>query len=169
MLDPLTESPAGRRFVITMGAGRFRDLPAEAALGRVDADMRSIAELFEGYGYEHVLQGFAQYASPDHVRTALGQWVCDVALGPQDTVVVYFAGHGIVEERDRHYLLLWSSSDEQLAATALPTEDVMRILTGTGLRSALLLLDTCYGSAGAADGASEAVGVRAGAALAVVV
>ena len=157
MFDPLTESPGGRRFVITMGASRFRDLPAEAALGRVEADMRSVAGLFEGYGYEHVLQGFAQYASPDHVRTALGQWVSDIGLGARDTVVVYFAGHGIVEERDRHYLLLWSSNDQQPAATALPTEDVMRILIGTGLRSALLLLDTCYGSAAAADGASLAL------------
>ena len=56
MFDLLTESPSGLRFVITMGAGRFRDLPAEAALGRVDDDMRSIARLFASYGFEHVLQ-----------------------------------------------------------------------------------------------------------------
>jgi hypothetical protein len=146
-----------RRFVIVMGSDRYRDLPADAALPQVSSDVSKVADIFRGFGYSHVLAGFAEYATPDHVRLALGQWVRDVDLSENDTVVFYFAGHGLVEERDRHYLLCWSSSEYQPAATALPTEDLVRILLGTGLRNLLIVLDTCYGGAGAADAAAVAL------------
>jgi WD40 repeat protein len=155
--DPSTSSASGKRYVITMGSGRFKDLPTGAALPRVDQDMRQVAELFLEYGYDHVLRGFAEYPTPEHVRATLGQWVGDVELGANDAVVLYFAGHGLVEERDRHYLMCWNSSDQQPAATALPTEDVVRILISTGLRNLLLILDTCYGGAGGADAAGVAL------------
>jgi hypothetical protein len=53
--------------------------------------------------------------------------------------------------------MCWSSDEHDPATTALPTEDLIRILTRiltrTGLRNLLVILDTCYGGAGAADGA----------------
>jgi WD40 repeat protein len=76
-----------------------------------------------------------------------------VGEGDDDVLVFYFAGHGLTEDRDRHYLLCSDSRQDDTAATALPTEDIVRILARTGLRNLLLILDTCYAGAGAADSA----------------
>ncbi|NUP50105.1 MAG: hypothetical protein HOW97_22750 [Catenulispora sp.] len=147
----------GRRFVITMGTGRYRDLPPGEQLRWVTRDVDRVGELFTGFGYHHSLRGLAEYATAEHVRNTLSQWTADVGLGEHDAVVFYFAGHGLVEERDRHYLMCWSSSEHQPAATALAAEDLVRILTGTGLRNLLVILDTCYGGAGTADQAAVAL------------
>jgi WD40 repeat protein len=110
-----------------------------------------VVELFTSFGYECVLPGLGEYSTAEHVRLALSHWSRDIGLGEQDVVVFYFAGHGLVEERDRHYLLCWDSRVDDLAATALPSEDVVRILTRTGLRNLLVILDTCFGGTGTAD------------------
>lgn len=157
MSGDVVQPKGERRFVISMGTDRYRELPPEDQLSWVGRDVDRIGELFAGFGYRHSLRGFAEYATAEHVRTALSQWVGDVGLGEDDSVVFYFAGHGLVEERDRHYLMCWSSSEHQPAATALAAEDLVRILTGTGLRNLLVILDTCYGGAGTADQATIAL------------
>lgn len=146
-----SDSAGGRRFLIAAGTGRYLHLPAEAHLRRVDEDVQRVVELFVDFGYERVLPGLGEYSPAEHVRQALNHWSRDVGLGEQDAVVFYFAGHGAVEERDRHYLLCWDSREDDLAATALASEDVVRILTRTGLRNLLLMLDTCSGGTGTAD------------------
>ncbi|MET9834589.1 hypothetical protein ABZ078_36065 [Streptomyces sp. NPDC006385] len=72
-------------------------------------------------------------------------------------VVVYFAGHGLVQDRDRHYLLCWDSHEDDPATTALATEDLVRILCRGDLRHLLLILDTCAAGAGSAEAAGVAL------------
>lgn len=93
------------------------------------------------------------YWTAEQVRSSLSGWSKDEGLGSDDVLIFYFAGHGVVEDRDRHYLMCWNSVEDDPAATALATEDLVRLLTRTGLRNLLIVLDTCYGGAGAADGA----------------
>jgi hypothetical protein len=140
-----------RRFFIALGSGRYRDLPLAAQLPRATADISEMARLFESFGYQPVLAGLGQYDSADQIKQKLSHWSRDIALSPDDIVVLYFAGHGITVRRDRHYLLCWDSQEEDLAASALATEDLTRILCRRQLRHLLLILDTCAGGAGSAD------------------
>lgn len=143
----------GRRFFVAMAVDRYRNLPENAQLARPSADAAEVGTVLAANRYQHVLPGLGEYSAVEHVRTSLSGWSRDVALGPDDSVVFYYAGHGVVADRDRHYLMCWASADDDLAASALATEDLIRILTGTGLRNLLVVLDTCYGGTGAADGA----------------
>ncbi|MFJ2174560.1 caspase family protein [Streptomyces sp. NPDC087851] len=147
----------GRRYFIALGSGRYRHLPEDEQLRCVSADVRATTDLFTGFGYESVLPGLGDYAGADQIRQKLAHWSEDTALTGDDVVVVYFAGHGSVEERDRHYLLCWDSRDGNLATTALATEDVVRILCRGSLRHLLLILDTCAGSAGSAEASAVAL------------
>lgn len=147
----------GRRFFIALGSGRYCHLPEDEQLWSVPADVRAASELFSALGYQTVLPGLGEYDGADQIRQKLRHWSADVALTADDVVVVYFAGHGSVEERDRHYLLCWDSQDEDLAATALATEDLLRILCKGGLRHLLLILDTCSGGAGTAEASAVAL------------
>jgi WD40 repeat protein len=144
-----------RRFLITIGTSRYGRLDESAYLPHVERDLRVVAELFGRYGYAPAIPGLGAYATAQHVKNALGNWCQDVAIGPTDIVVLYFAGHGITA--DRHYLLCWDSDDRNLAASALPTEDLIRVLLAGGIRNLLLILDTCYAGAGGADAAVVAL------------
>ncbi|MFE0377888.1 caspase family protein [Streptomyces inhibens] len=147
----------GRRFFIALGSSRYCHLPEGEQLLSVPADISATSELFSAFGYQAVLPGLGEYDGAEQIRQKLRHWSADVALTADDVVVVYFAGHGSVEERDRHYLLCWDSQDEDLATTALATEDLLRILCRGGLRHLLLILDTCAGGAGSAEASAVAL------------
>jgi WD40 repeat protein len=148
--SPLTRGEE-RRFFIALGSGRYRDLPADAQLPHAAADIARMARLFEEFGYQTALAGLGQYDSADQIKQKLSHWSRDIALSRNDVVVLYFAGHGATVGRDRHYLFCWDSQEDDLAATALATEDLARILCRGRLRHLLLILDTCAGGAGSAD------------------
>jgi WD40 repeat protein len=147
----------GRRFFIALGSGRYRHLTEDDQLPSVPTDVRVTREIFAGFGYDPVLPGLGEYDGSEQIRQKLSHWSEDTALASDDVVVVYFAGHGSVEERDRHYLLCWDSRDGDLATTALATEDLVRILCRGNLRHLLLILDTCAGSAGGAEASAVAL------------
>lgn len=146
-----------RRYFIALGSGRYRHLPEEEQLPSVSADVRATATLFASFGYESVLPGLGEYDGAEQIRQKLSHWSEDTALTSDDVVVVYFAGHGSVAERDRHYLLCWDSRDEDLATTGLATEDLVRILCRGNLRHLLLILDTCAAGAGGAEASAVAL------------
>ncbi|MGQ4384932.1 caspase family protein [Streptomyces sp. SAS_270] len=147
----------GRRFFITLGMGRYAHLPADEQLLHVPTDVRAMRELMAGCGYQEVLPGLGEYDGAEQVRQKLRHWSTDAELARDDVVVVYFAGHGLVQDRDRHYLLCWDSQDADVATTALATEDLVRILCRGELRHLLLVLDTCAAGAGSADAAGIAL------------
>ncbi|MGA4545160.1 caspase family protein [Uniformispora flossi] len=147
----------GRHFFISVTVDRYRHLSDADQLQHARRDGASIGSLMQDFGYELALPGAGDYASAENIRTKLSYWSRDVGLGERDVVVFYFAGHGMTEERDRHYLLCYDTDEDDLAATALATEDVARILLGTKLQNLLLILDTCHGGVGAADAAGYAL------------
>ncbi|MFF7934811.1 caspase family protein [Streptomyces sp. NPDC007940] len=148
----------GRRFFLALGVGRYCHLPAHEQLEQVPDDVRAMRALFTGLGYQPVLPGLGEYDTAEQIRQKLRHWSTDAALTAEDVVVLYFAGHGLVQDRDRHYLLCWDSgADEDTTTTALATEDLVRILCRGELRHLLLVLDTCAGGAGGAEAAALAL------------
>ncbi|MGW6970732.1 caspase family protein [Streptomyces sp. NPDC054952] len=147
----------GRQFFIALGSGKYCHLPKEEQLASVPGDVRATTELFQAFGYTAVLPGLGDYESADQIRRKLTHWSSDADLTADDVVVVYFAGHGSVEERDRHYLLCWDSQENDLVSSALATEDLVRILCRGELRHLLLILDTCSAGAGSADAVAVAL------------
>lgn len=157
-MDGNGRSSAGsRRFLITMAVDRYPNLDGPAGdLVWPGRDAERVRELLRPDGYEQALQ-IGNYWSAQQVRTSLSHWSRDVQFGPDDVVVFYFAGHALVEDRDRHYLLCWDSVEDDPTATALATEDVLRILVRSGIGNVLFVLDTCYGGAGLRDAVQVAL------------
>jgi WD40 repeat protein len=147
----------GRRFFIGLGSGRYRELSEADQLPQAAADIASMRKTWARFGYTAVLLGLGEYDSAAQIRQKLSLWSADAQLTSRDVVVLYFAGHGVVEERDRHYLLCWDSREKDSAATALPTEDLVRVLCQGDLRHLLVVLDTCAGGAGGAEAVATAL------------
>jgi hypothetical protein len=76
-------------------------------------------------------------------------WAEEALLGPQDIVVVYFAGHGF-RAADRHYLQC-ADSQPGRRARALAADDLARPLVMSEVGHLLVMLDTCYAAAGTQD------------------
>jgi WD40 repeat protein len=139
---------AGRRFLIAAGVGTFRN-PGIDGLPGVPADVLRVRELLEPMGYAPVLTDLAADPTRDALAEGIEDWTLETALGPEDVVVVYFAGHGVHEE-DRHYLLC-SDTRPGRWTRALAAEDLARPLVKSPVGHLLVMLDTCYAGAGTAD------------------
>ncbi|MER7763061.1 caspase family protein [Streptomyces sp. NPDC097619] len=138
----------GRRFLIAVGAGRFNDSGIPALPG-VEDDVRRVRALLEKMGYESVLTELAHDPTRQDLAAGIEAWTRRAGLGPEDVVVVYFAGHGECEE-DRHYLLC-SDSQRDSWAWSLAAEDLARRLVHSEVGHLLVMLDTCFAQAGTTD------------------
>ncbi len=67
-------------------------------------------------------------------------------IGPEDNVLIFFAGHGVLNAAQRGF---WLPLDAQKAerSPALPTETLAEFLAMFKARSVLVIADSCFGSA----------------------
>ncbi|MFI8518422.1 caspase family protein [Streptomyces sp. NPDC085481] len=140
--------PGGRRFLVTVGVSAYAD-PGIPDLPGVPEDVRRLRELLLPMGYEAVLDQLAADPTAAAIEEAVEDWAYDTAPGPDDIVVVYFAGHGVKAE-DRHYLLGATARPGRYSA-ALAAEDLARPLLRGGAGHLLVVLDTCFAGAGAGE------------------
>jgi uncharacterized caspase-like protein len=122
-----------------------------------------LADLERG-GFQHVrfLSSEAKDPAERPTRVAildsLNNWLSRTK--PEDTVLFYFAGHGIADPRGRAYLVSVDARLTLLADTAVSQERVNEILndkTQIPAQRVVVLLDSCHSGArvGARDGAEQ--------------
>lgn len=139
----------GTRWALVVGISSYEYLPPGAQLRFAHRD----AEEFAGFlrssaggalpaGHIRLLEN--EQATLSQVRAALDTWLV-ASAGPQDIVYVFFAGHGVLDDRDDGYFVTHDSDPQNLHATALPFQDVDRTLTNR-LRAGLVVLvaDACH-------------------------
>jgi WD40 repeat protein len=69
----------------------------------------------------------------------------------QDTLVVYFTGHGLVGERNELFLSLGRTDPEAVAVTAFPYSLVCSILAESPAANRVVILDCCFSGRAIAD------------------
>ena len=90
-----------------------------------------------------------------NIKYALGTFLARSA-GKDDTVIVYFAGHGAPEidprgvEKDglAKYLIPSDADPDDLFSTALPMDDLQTIFDRIEAERVVAFLDACYSGAG---------------------
>ncbi len=146
-----------RRIVVACGTSSYE---LHEQLACVESDLDIVSGVFQGLGYEEGLR--IHDPTTDALRRELSRWAADDDRC-DDALVLYCSGHGEVD-RDRHYVLCRDSDARRLGATALATEDIVRIVTEGGIERLLLIVDTCYAGQGGVDAARQ-VAEHLGAAL----
>ncbi|MCU0567219.1 MAG: caspase family protein [Oculatellaceae cyanobacterium Prado106] len=146
-----------RRYLIAIGSSRSPKMGMRD-LARVESDIQQIEKLFTSpeQGYQRVLSDQIDLDDgSDNIKTALSNWFASGERRASDCVVIYYAGHGGVEEGkfEEHYLWTWDSSPNKITTTAIKTSSLVEcFFPGAGNReypeNILLILDTCYAGAG---------------------
>lgn len=130
------------RHLVIVGV-RDDDIPGVAK------SVELMAECLAPLGYKQALPELANLQPGVDLKIRLANWASTVAK--EDIAILYFAGHGGTIA-GRHYLGLPGSDWLHPSATALPSEELFRVLAeGTQLLRLLVILDTCYSGQGALD------------------
>ncbi|HEX4865564.1 MAG TPA: caspase family protein, partial [Acidimicrobiales bacterium] len=152
----------GRLWVVAVGISKYQD-PSIPGLGYADADARAVYDYFRGTFWLPESQVFLrmnEQATLREIKSLLGTQLVARANDPKDTVILYFAGHGM---RDRvtgsldpdglsKYFLPYDASRADLYSTALEMDEVTNILRRLTPDRVVVLLDSCF--SGAAGGRS---------------
>lgn len=87
------------------------------------------------------------------------QRLARAAAEAEDTLLIYYAGHGILGWNDELYLTVWESDDHQIAGTAVPFGWVRSTMQDSPAAVRIIVLDCCFSGAaiGAMSTASAAV------------
>jgi uncharacterized caspase-like protein len=145
-----------------IGVGRYAT-PSIPSLKYAVADAESVYKVLTevaGFKKDHVLlltDHSERKPTLRNVKYALGTFLARAAQ-KDDTVIVYFAGHGAPEvdqrgvERDglAKYLIPSDADPDDLFSTALPMDDLQTIFDRIEAERVVVFLDACY--SGAAGG-----------------
>ncbi|MET9555197.1 caspase family protein [Streptomyces sp. NPDC006645] len=149
------QPPSGtsaRRYVIAAGTRHYTHLPE---LPEAHRDVQRIADLFTSMGYERVLTDVSYDPRADDFEDALADWCAGAELTADDTVVLYYAGHGDLPDAG-NYRLACAGTVESRPRSWLSPRNLEAVLGASGVRNVLFVIDACNAAAGAGDIASAA-------------
>ena len=128
-----------RKVAVVIGVDRYNDRTIPQ-LDNAVRDAKTIGQLLESsLGYETVVLENATKASIVRTLNRLA-----VELGPRDSVVVYYAGHGeLVEATGLGYWQL-ADSEAKRPQTWLSNADISRLVGQIGASQVALISDSCY-------------------------
>lgn len=136
-------------YVVTLGVSDYADDSLDLQYAAKDA--RDVAAAFEkhsGYRVRTLTLTDAE-VTPQAMSRVQGFLS---AATPDDCVVLYVAGHGMLDSNLDYYYAPHHFSPENVAESGISMEALRGCLTASPARKRLLLLDTCHsGSVGEAD------------------
>lgn len=83
-------------------------------------------------------------ASAENIRAALG-WL-EESVGPEDVGLLFMAGHGITDARQRFYFLPVGGDPDDLRGTAIGESEIRETVSGLAGK-ALFFIDACHSAA----------------------
>lgn len=162
---PLTlirDPEVGRIWVVAIGISKYQDTSIPG-LQYAAADARAVYDYFRdtfGLPDRQIFLRVNEQATLREVKGILGTQLAARANDPRDTVILYFAGHGMRErvtgslDSDglNKYFLPHDAERNDLYSTALDMNEVTNILRRLTPERVVVLLDSCF--SGAAGGRS---------------
>jgi tetratricopeptide (TPR) repeat protein/uncharacterized caspase-like protein len=158
-LDVKTAVPRG--YALVVGISQYQNLDASRQLRFPESDADAFYRVLisrEGGAFpaENVRFLKGPQATLANIKDALENWLPQVAQ-PTDRVVVYFAGHGFVQN-GRGFLAPYDVAPDRLDATAYPMSMLGDVLANkVGANWKVLLTDACHSGKINAETTDEAL------------
>ena len=141
-----------RGFGLIIGVGKYANLGPDLHLQYSEADAESIHDVLiskEGGNFapEDVRKFVGRDATLENIRRAIEEWLPSVAK-ENDRVVIFFAGHGFLDEKGRGYFAPYDVDMDRLAQTAYPMDQFGRIVSSAiKAKWKVLFADACHSGA----------------------
>ncbi|WP_405437627.1 caspase family protein [Streptomyces anulatus] len=135
------------RYFIAAGTRHHRDL---AELPLAHEDVERATELFTSMGHRRVLDAVSYDPDAEIFENALADWCRTPVLTADDSVIVYYAGHGDRAPSGR-YRLACANSEEGKPRSWLSLPNLAEILATSPVRNVLFVVDACYAAAATAE------------------
>lgn len=149
----------GERWAVIIGVGKYEN-SGIPTLKFAEKDATSLYDFLVtkgGFKKENVqilTDSTQQKPTLINIKRSLGEWLARRA-GKDDTVVVYYAGHGAPEvdaagmEADglSKYLVPRDADPESLFTTGFPMDDIQRVFARLQAERVVFLVDTCFSGA----------------------
>ncbi|PIE34062.1 hypothetical protein CSA56_09100 [candidate division KSB3 bacterium] len=101
--------------------------------------------LYGGVPKDHIKLLLNEEATDRNIKRAIGRWLSRQAQ-EDDTVLIYYSGHGAPEGRDT-YWVTYNADIDDLYTTALNNSDIADMLDRIHSRRVITFLDSCYSAA----------------------
>ena len=135
----------GRRLALVIGNEHYED-HGLAALAAPAADVRALTEVLaaaEIGAFDDVVCLMDETASRIQRETAR---FCN-AKTPEDLLLLYFSGHGVLDEDGQLYLAARDTERSLLSGSAVPAAFLTREMDRSRARQQILILDCCHSGA----------------------
>ena len=147
----------GKQWAVLIGVEKYTKA---SPLSFTVNDVRQLADTLKtrgGYKKEDILEitdsGAEKTVQPfkESILEGLSHWLGKA--GPNDTVLVYFTGHGFQDKEGKMYLAPIDCDPKDPSATGIPIEKVREQIAGCKAGLRVLVLDACH--AGSEKGETE--------------
>jgi hypothetical protein len=133
----------GTSFGLIIADAKYKDSSSYQALPAVEKDAQDVKNALARYGYKDHIEPLRANPSRDEIETAIMQLVNKV--GPNDSVLIYFAGHGAIDGGNTYWLP--SDADPKKQTTWVSTSWISEMIHKTKARHVLVVVDSCYAGA----------------------
>jgi hypothetical protein len=147
-----------RKLALVIGTSEYQD-PALARLKAPDADVQELSDLLRhpAIGQFDEVQPLVN-ASEAATRRAIASFFARAR--PDDMLLLYFSGHGVLDDKGRLYLAAQDTQRDLPHATAISAAFVTDAMDSSRSRRQVLILDCCHSGA-FARGARSPGGAKA--------
>ena len=155
-------SAKGRFWALLIGVEKYERVPQ---LRHTLNDVRQLANTLRnraGYPKECLLEMTEETADSRHqprkstIEAELPAWLKKPA--PDDTVLVYFTGHGFRDASGTMYLAPLDCNYNDLANTGIPVKWLRSQIDACPAKSKLLVLDSCHAGSERGEGDNQSLG-----------
>jgi hypothetical protein len=134
---------AGQRFAVLIGNSVFpEDMERLSPLRCPARDVRALAELLNSDRHGPYVTAPIIDTTHDVGRRAI--YRCLKNAKRDDLVLIYYSGHGKLDEEGNLYLAMRDTETETLPPTSIPVEDIRRYISESIASSVVIVLDCCF-------------------------
>lgn len=144
-----TPLPLGETYAVIIGVGEYLDEKIPDLRFTVN-DAQGLYEVLTdpehgGVPDDHVKLLLNEKVTPRNIKYAIGTWL-KRQVKEEDTVIIYYAGHGAPEGPETYWVTHDASIDD-LYSTALSNNEIFDMLNRLRSKRLITFLDSCYSAA----------------------
>jgi hypothetical protein len=136
----------GKKRALVIGINQYEQEKGFNPLKYAVADAEEVAKLLDDKKIaefeEVVLLNEKENQTSSQVQSKLADIINKTEK--DDLVVIYFAGHGKLDKRDRLCLVTLDTEIDKLRATSVPLDNINRMIEEIQCRGVVCILDSCY-------------------------